>query len=169
MLGLLGRWSWKTPQPLGQTSRSPAFGAGQCVCATHEQSPGCSRISVHPVVLQQAKGTCFLQVGPPAWDSQSVAWLTWAGVNPSNLLSLVSPLLGAQIQTWSQFVHSYLTTRVSFLQSWLYRTPASFQLVISDNCSTCRCIFYVFVWRGELYILLLHHLDLSITFWIARP
>ena len=53
MLGLLGRWSWKTPQPLGQTSRSPAFGAGQCVCATHEQSPGFSRISVHPVVLQR--------------------------------------------------------------------------------------------------------------------
>lgn len=28
MLGHLGRWSWKTPQPLGQTSCSPAFGAG---------------------------------------------------------------------------------------------------------------------------------------------
>ena len=36
MLGLLGRWSWKTPQPLGQTSRSPAFGAGQCVCGGAE-------------------------------------------------------------------------------------------------------------------------------------
>ena len=33
------------------------------------------------------------------------------------------------------------------------------QLVLSENFSTCRCIFGVFVGEGEFYILLLHHLD----------
>lgn len=35
-----------------------------------------------------------------------------------------------------------------------------FIVVVHESCSTCRCIFDVFVERGELYILLLHHLVL---------
>ena len=40
------------------------------------------------------------------------------------------------------------------------RSSASFQLVFCENCSTCRCIFDVFVGEGELRVLLLCHLDL---------
>ena len=43
-------------------------------------------------------------------------------------------------------------------QLWLCRCSlASFQLVFYKNCSTCRCIFDVFVGGVELYILLLCH------------
>ena len=44
---------------------------------------------------------------------------------------------------------------------WLYkRSSANFQLVSCENCSTCRYVFDTFVETGELYILLLYHLDL---------
>ena len=42
----------------------------------------------------------------------------------------------------------------------LYWSPAaSFQLVFTENCSACRCIFDVFWGGGELSVLLFHHLD----------
>ena len=46
----------------------------------------------------------------------------------------------------------------SVLQLWSYRSSASFQLVFCEQCSTWRCIFDVFVRKGELHILLLCHL-----------
>ena len=53
---------------------------------------------------------------------------------------------------------SYLMMCGFFSQLWLYRSPsASFQLVFSENCSTCRCTFDVFVEGSEFHILLLHH------------
>ena len=59
------------------------------------------------------------------------------------------------------FFSSYPVTCVSFLQHLLYRSPsASFYLVFHTSCTTCRCIFDVFVRGGELHILLLCHLDL---------
>ena len=36
-------------------------------------------------------------------------------------------------------------------------------LVFSENCSTYKCIFDVFVWGGELHVLLLRHLDQSLN------
>ena len=47
----------------------------------------------------------------------------------------------------------------SFLKIWLSKRSATFQLVFCENCSTCRCIFDVFVGVGELHILLFCHLD----------
>lgn len=45
----------------------------------------------------------------------------------------------------------------AFVQVWVYKnSSASFQLVFCENCSTCRCVFDVFVGRDEL---LLCHLD----------
>ena len=44
---------------------------------------------------------------------------------------------------------SYPVTWGSFLRLRLYKkSSASFQLVFCENCSTCRCIFDVFVWGG---------------------
>lgn len=53
--------------------------------------------------------------------------------------------------------------RVSSLQSWLYRRfTASFQLDFSENFSTCRCVFDVFMGKGEFCVLFLRHLDLRL-------
>ena len=57
---------------------------------------------------------------------------------------------------------SYLIIWRSFLQLWLHKRSARFQLVFCENCSTCRCIFDVFVGGGEHHALLLHHLDLPL-------
>ena len=56
---------------------------------------------------------------------------------------------------------SYLILCGSFLQSCLFQSlSASCQLVFSENYSTGRCIFNVFVLGREFYVLLLHRLDL---------
>lgn len=50
---------------------------------------------------------------------------------------------------------------VQFLQPWLYKSrSSSFYLVFHETCTTCRCIFGVFISGGELHLLLLCHLDL---------
>ena len=47
-----------------------------------------------------------------------------------------------------------------FLAALLYRrSSATFQLVFCKNCSTCGCIFDVFVGGGELRIFIVCHLD----------
>ena len=57
---------------------------------------------------------------------------------------------------------SFLPTQFHFLYPYLYRScSTSLQLVFSENSSTCKCIFDVFVGGGEFYILLLCRLDLS--------
>lgn len=46
------------------------------------------------------------------------------------------------------FSLSYLITRRSLLQLWLYKSfSANFQLVFRENCSTHQCIFDVLCWR----------------------
>ena len=48
-----------------------------------------------------------------------------------------------------------------FPTTLLYKSlSASLQLGLNENCSTCRCIFDVFMVGGEFNILLLQHLDL---------
>lgn len=56
---------------------------------------------------------------------------------------------------------SYPVTWRSFLQLWWYRSSfASFHLVFCENCSTCIVFLLCFCrGRGELHILLVHHLD----------
>lgn len=62
------------------------------------------------------------------------------------------PLLmsGAQASLWTSF--SFLTTLI--VQESFCQFP-----VFSENCSTCRFIFDVFMGKGELHIFL-HPLDL---------
>ena len=50
---------------------------------------------------------------------------------------------------------------VCMFQPGLYRSSASFWLVFSENCSTCRCIFDVFTEGDELHTLLLCHRGLN--------
>ena len=41
---------------------------------------------------------------------------------------------------------------------------SNFQLVFIENCSTCKCIFDVFMGEGEFHVLLLCHLDWFLLF-----
>ena len=81
-------------------------------------------------------------------------------VLPCSLPFFLSSLSGAQVPHGLLFPSFNPITCGSFLQPWFYRSPsASFQLVFSENYSSCRFIFDVFVGRGELYVLLFCHLD----------
>ena len=77
-----------------------------------------------------------------------------------NLPFPLSLLSGAKVLTQLLFFPSYLIMCVSFLPPLFSRSPfARFQLVYSENCSTCGCIFPVFMGRGELHIFLFGHID----------
>ena len=61
---------------------------------------------------------------------------------------------------------------ISFLPNYMWiilivlfvqQSFSNFQLVFSENCSTSKCIFDVFMGEGELHILLLCHLNLWST------
>ena len=72
------------------------------------------------------------------------------GTGP-RLISLL-PLLSDYMQ--KQYIH--------FLQPWLYNNPSAiFQLIFSENSSTCKCNFDMFLREGEFHVLLLCHLDLN--------
>ena len=75
--------------------------------------------------------------------------------------SLLCPLLAAQFLTWLLLFPSYSTPCGSFFTAIVIEESfATLQFVFSENCSTWRCIFDVFIGEGELNILLLCHLDL---------
>ena len=136
----------------------PASGASQHGVQASHSPP------LVPVILQTSKRSSLPHVGlrprlqrPTRGPHYS---LPRVGIHPCFLPFPLNPLLGAQVLTQSLFFPSYVITCVFFLQPWLYRSPyASFQVVFSENCSTCRCIFDVFVGECDLHILLLCHLD----------
>ena len=51
------------------------------------------------------------------------------------------------------FSPRYLIMWEYFLQPGLHRSSASLQIVFHENCSTCRCIFDIFMGGGKLRIL----------------
>ena len=59
----------------------------------------------------------------------------------------------SQVLTWSLFFPFYPIACGSFLKSWLYRRSLSpsFQLVIGENCFTCRRIFSMFIGGGQFH------------------
>ena len=61
------------------------------------------------------------------------------------------------------FLSDYMQKQcIHFLQPWLYNDPSAiFQLVFSENSSTCKRNFDVFLRGGEFHVLLLCHLDLN--------
>ena len=74
-------------------------------------------------------------------------------------------LPGVQVPTQHIFFHPTYLHGDHFLQFWLYRNnSARFQLVFYENCSTCRCIFEVFVGRGELHVIPLHQFNPTLEF-----
>ena len=126
-----------------------------CVCANNGH-PAWAPVS--PIIPPTSKGG----LSPPCRTTGLgcpffglTCSLPRVGVCPCNLPFPLSRLPGAQVPNWSLFFPSYPITYASFLQPWLLRSPSSsFKLVFSENYSTCRCIFYVFLWGGELHILL---------------
>ena len=138
--------------------------ARQGVWDPHEWNLSFSSPSLCPSSFPTTHWACIPHVGAQDWDAESVAWSAYfPGWMPTHVVCLpflLSPLPGAQVPTWLLFFPSYTITYGFFLQSWLYSSlPASFQIFFSKICSTCRCIFDVFVRRGELHVFLLCRLD----------
>lgn len=138
--------------------------ASQGVRAPHEWNLSFSSPSLCPSCFPTSHWACLPHVGARDWAAESVAWSAYfPGWMPTHIVCLpflLSPLPGAQVPTWSLLFPSYTITYGFFLQSWLCSSfPDSFQIVFSETYSTCRCIFDVFVGRGELHVFLLWHLD----------
>lgn len=127
-------------------------------CALPASSLASSSPSVCPA--QQARGLFSSTRGLQDRAAQAMvapALSPGRGSTHVDLLYFKDPSL---VLTRCIFFPSYPVKRRLFLQLWLYRNSARFQLVSNENCSTCRCMFDVFVGRIELHILLLCHLDL---------
>ena len=99
------------------------------------------------VVFQPVKGTCLLHLGRQEWTPS--LWLDLLTPQGTRML-MQSPFsseshprgTGPNPTTIFSFQPDYMCI---FLTAWLYRCPsASFQLVFSEDSSTCRCIFDVF-------------------------
>lgn len=129
----LARRSQETLQPRGSTCLLPA-------------PPKRSQASPSPPASQGFSPTQDLRTGAPR------LWLTsWTSLGQV-------PTQGHE----SRFRCFSSLRYVCMFQPGLYRSSsASFWLVFSENCSTCRCSFGVFTEGDELHILLLCHLGLN--------
>ena len=82
---------------------------------------------------------------------------------------LLCPFPGKQTSICLFPFPSYSVMCGSFLQPCLPSSlSASLQLVFSENDSTCRHIFDVFVRVGEFSVLFLNHLLTNIVFWYIK-
>ena len=130
---------------------SPPCHGGKPVsaCTSWPDSKLPTALLLVPTVVQPAKGGLFPLRRTPGLGYSDYGFnhsLPRAGDDPRNLFYPLSSLPGAELLTWSlSSLLVSLVTCVSFLQPWLYSdSSSSFQLVFSDNFSTCRCIFDVF-------------------------
>ena len=141
----------------------PFLGASQCACTPHKLIPGFSSLSISSFPTIQGGLSPLCMTPGLGWPlGGSTCSLPRAGVHSCNFPFPLSPLPGKDVMTWSLFFPFYPITCVFFLQPCLYRCPsASFWLVFSENCSTGRCNFHVFIGRDELHILLFGHLHLQ--------
>ena len=148
---------------------APCLGVSRCTCTLHQQSPGFPQPSICRSSLPTSQGGLSPPcrnpgLGCPVFGSSHS--LPRVRVCPCNHPFPLSPFPGAYIPTQSLLFFFYLIMCVSFLQPWLYKSvSASFQLVFSENCSTCRCIFVMFMGRDNLHILLLHHLAECLSYY----
>lgn len=133
------RWLWETltdsradlsPPPYRQTS-------------THARLMSRGRASHHPsvssAVLQPAKGACLPSIGPQDWDAKSAAWTAHSsGQVCSHVISLCLREAGLHWITLLPFLPNYIC--IFLITACTEVPPASFQLVISENCSTFWCV-----------------------------
>ena len=116
---------------------------------------------IAPVVPWLAQEACLPCMGSQGWDAQSVAWLTHCLECVSTMwspFSSESPPRGTCPNLVPCFP-LYLIMCISFSQPC--RSPsACFLLVFCEYCFICRCIFDAFLEGGDLYTILLYHLDL---------
>ena len=137
------------------THRSGQGKPGGCWCRPltsfpHGQSDVCAPIwsqmqaSWHPPVTSESGAAGPPHLGAQHWGIKSMAVTThFPGQVSIHIFSLfLSSLPGTYIPSSSLFLPRSLSTCVSFLFSCIHRSPsASFQLVFSENCCTCRSIF----------------------------
>ena len=168
-LGSMPTWLWKTSQP-------PEWLQSTFSALLWEQ------LSIH-VLLTSGDQTSYSPPGSPTSPLSGQGGLSSLcrtpgleclicasnhslpreGFCPCNSLFPLSFPPRGQVPTWLLLFLSYPILCVSFLQPWLYRgLSANLHLVLSENCVTCRCIFDVFLGRGEFCILLLCYLDSSL-------
>ena len=119
----------------------------------------------------QTRGSTALLPAPPKRSQASSSPPANQGFSPTQDLRTGAPRLWltswtslGQVSTEghkSRFRCFSSLHYVCMFQSGLYRSSASFWLVFSENCSTCRCIFDVFTEGDELHTLLLCHRGLN--------
>ena len=115
-----------------------------------------------PAVLPAAMGglsPLHRTTGLGCPDCGSTCSLPRARVHPCGPSLPFRTLLGRRSQA-DAFFSNLLGYMEIFLIALIVQFFCQFLLVFHENCSTCRCIFDVFVEGGELHILLLCHLDL---------
>ena len=110
------------------------------------------------MVPKQASGTHSSMLGPkPGHPVCSSSCYSLLEEDPRAQVSL----LLSCIPSWGEMSHNRITS-LSFpsdatLQTWLHGShSASLQLVFSEDCATCRCVFDVFLVGDELRVLLCH-------------
>ena len=142
----------------------PCFVSKQvCAHSSWAESRFLTAFLLISLVFSPSKGTVF-----PVSDSRVEVpntWLKlltslWGSPSLCNPPPLLWRLPGAQVPTWSLLFPSYVIPPGSFSQFWLYKSlSASLHFIFSENFSTCRCIFDVFIGGSELHGLLFHGLD----------
>ena len=161
------RWSQETGQPLEQTSLPCLGAASTCMVLMCEVQAFPTFLSV-PVVLQSVKEDLSPRykipgLGHPVCDFHcSLPMVT--------LFPWILPFTGTKSPPKDTGPHPIIL--ISFLPNYMWiiltvlfvqQSFSNFQLVFSENFSTCKCIFDVFMGEGELHILLLCHLSLRST------
>ena len=161
-LGHAPRWLQETQQPLDLSALPGVKPA--CMCSSGAEFRLLTAPLLVPVVLQPAKGALLPCIGPQDWGAQSGSHfsLPRAGVCPRILPVPLGPSQGQRSQpNCFSFLHTWLHVYLSYSLGCI---GVLCQLVVfSENCSTYRCIFDVFMSGGECHILLLHHFDWSPT------
>lgn len=156
---LLPRSLFWSPFSSSQTPCAPADRCLRLGTAGSGQDPLYWSLSVLPATSQ------LLHFPLSLWSSLLCAsWYPylWSGFPEwANLSSFTTPPRDAGpilIGIFFFFHPSWLYDDLSYNFGFM-RYSASIQQVFCENCSTCRCIFDVFVGGSELHILLLCHLN----------
>lgn len=150
-------WLWKTSQP-------PEWLQSTFSALLWEQ------LSIH-VLLTSGDQTSYSPPGSPTSPPSSQGGLSSLcrtpgleclicgsnhslpreGFCPCNSLFPLSFPPRGQVPTWLLLFLSYPILCAPFLQPWLYRgLSANLHLVLSENCVTCRCIFWCVLGRRRV-------------------